>query len=272
MKRILFDRSIFHGDKFKQIQQSNLMNIVLSGKMQIYYTAGFIEETLRYIRHDKKDFSCQWDYLQKLNNQHWFKNIREIIIAECSKNIGANYYLRSQEDIQNSLCYIQKLITGQIPISVLEPAFEQTQVSRKRMEMLREEIKIHRQEKQYSLDGFDSFVEDNAEIYCRNTLFPAIGINSDIIELLKIVPEEFLFTNYFIRCIFSTYFLPVADHNLRIHTNDKPDAEQLVFLLWTDVLVTDDLQFMTRAFNFLNCDGKKQLWTMDDFLKQLEDQ
>jgi hypothetical protein len=270
MKRILFDRSIFHGDKFKQIRQSDLLNIVASGKMQIYYTAGFIEETLRYIRHDKNDFACQWDYLRKLNHQHWFKNINEIIIAECTKNTDVNYYLRSEEDIQNSINCIQGLITGQAPINVLEPAFAQTQVSRTRMVSFKEEIKIHREKKTYSFTEFNSFVEDYTDVYCRNTLFPAVGISSDILEQLKGSPEKFIFTNYFIRCVLLTFFLPVADHNLGIHANDKSDAEQLVFLLWTDVLVTGDLRFMTKAFHFLNREGSKELWTLSDFLKQLE--
>lgn len=269
MKRILVDRSIFHGDKFTQIQTSNLLHAVRSGTLQVYYTAGFIEETLRNICRDMNTFAAHWKYLYELNHQYWFKTPTEVVIAECTQQAIGAYYLRADDDINNTLSNVEGLIIGEKAPTILEPAIDATNAERKRMDELRRKILTLRQNKQFSPDDFESFVETNAENHFRDALLPAVGIGTSIISRWKQAPEEFPFTNYYIRCLLLTLFKPLANHQLAVHTNDKSDAGQLAFVLWTDVLVTDDGRFMTKAFDILNRGGQKECWTQSDLLNHV---
>lgn len=269
MKRILVDRSIFHGDKFKQIQASNLLHAVHSGEVQVYYTAVFLEETLRNIRRDMSMFTQHWKYICDLNHQHWFKNTTEIIKTECASRASGAYYLRTEDDISALLYNVDNLITGHSPLTILEPAVNDTMAEQQRNITLRRTILKFRSTKKFALNEFDQFIETNTEAYFQNVLLPAVGVNKNIIRRWKNNQEEFPFTNYFIRCLFSTFFIPISDHQSTVHKNDKSDAVQLAFLLWTDVLVTDDMKFMTKTFEFLNREGHKECWTLNDLLNRL---
>jgi len=132
--------------------------------------------------------------------------------------------------------------------------------------VLRGKILDLRPTNRFAPDEFDKFVEANAEAHFRDGLIPAVGVDRDVILRWKTDPEKFPFTNYFIRCILSTLFVPMADHQLAVDANDKSDAQQLTFLLWTDVLVSDDQRFMTKAFDILNRGGKKELWSHSELL------
>lgn len=268
MKRILVDRSIFHGNKFKEIKLSGLLNYVRSGAIQIYYTSDFLEETLRNIQYDGM-FSELWNYLCDLNNTHWFKSPAEIIRAEYSQNTNGYYYLKSQDDILAIRNTVDKFIQGQIPLDCFDTAIIETNTERKNKIILRNKILNLRKTKKYSIKDFDKFLEINSENHFRDMLLPSLELNYDKNIAWRTNPKKYPFINYYIQSKLLTLFLPLADHNLAVDINDKTDAGQLAYLLWCDVLVTDDNKFMAKAFEILNQEHKKERWTQYNLITRL---
>jgi len=60
--------------------------------------------------------------------------------------------------------------------------------------------------------------------------------------------------------------LPVANHQLKIDINDKSDAEQLAYLEWGDIFVSDDEKFMKEAFHLLYGKSQKRFMSSAEFI------
>jgi len=62
-------------------------------------------------------------------------------------------------------------------------------------------------------------------------------------------------------------FLAAADHQLKLGVNDISDSEQLAFLIWADIMVSDDTRFMKKCFELLYEGSAKRLMTLSEFLQ-----
>jgi len=79
-----------------------------------------------------------------------------------------------------------------------------------------------------------------------------------------------VFMEHYAKAFTSLLYLAISDHQLGIDRNDRNDAEQLAFLLYADVLVSDDQKYMKKAFELLyGSSTNKQLLTSDQFLVYL---
>lgn len=85
MKFILFDRSIFHRERFDALKQSNLSSLVAKGKLVLLYTSAFIEETLMFAHKDPSVFLDQWHFLVSLNRTKWFRTPEQILPIELGR-------------------------------------------------------------------------------------------------------------------------------------------------------------------------------------------
>ena len=82
--------------------------------------------------------------------------------------------------------------------------------------------------------------------------------------------SELTFTERYLRAWWSTIYLPLVDHQIKVDKNDKADAEQLSFLEWADIFVSDDRAFVPRAFSLLFPEGDKMLLTSPEFIAKLD--
>ena len=74
--KIIFDQSAFH-DHFDLLKGSRLLQLMQDGKIVVYHTATFLDETFRMAdsaRPGRKDkLKRQWPFLQSICNGRWFK-------------------------------------------------------------------------------------------------------------------------------------------------------------------------------------------------------
>lgn len=100
-RKIIFDRSAFHGGNFESIQKSNLKNLVDDGIICVYFTVAFWEETSRLARTNKDELKKQLLYLLSIDTYKWFRPIENIIEAEVKngRRLEDDFYVFTQEEI-----------------------------------------------------------------------------------------------------------------------------------------------------------------------------
>jgi len=117
---------------------------------------------------------------------------------------------------------------------------------------------------------FNKYVEDNAEWLIEKGIMPNHSNSSGYLLQWRNNRKLCRFTEQFIKSWFSTVYLPVVNHQLRVDKNDKIDAEQLAYLIWSDIMVSDDTRFMREAFHLLYGNSKKVFYTLPEFLEEIK--
>lgn len=119
----------------------------------------------------------------------------------------------------------------------------------------------------YGQYDFEQIFNDNVEKYIEKGLMKWHSNSSNYLSTWRNHGSSCRFTRSMVRASLSILFLPMVDHNLRIDVNDKLDAEQLAFMEWGDIFVSDDTRFMRRAFDMLYGGTEKNFMSSTDFLK-----
>jgi hypothetical protein len=269
--RIILDRSIFHKEGFTNLKKSPLTAHVVSGTIQVLYTAHFIEETIQYGFVDSSHFRTQWDYLTSLNSSKWFKHTNALLATELGKQIvGRKYYLRPKGEIRQIIQNAPHVIDRQMPVDQFKQANDQISQNNLRSEELRRQIIAMRQKHGRTNYDFGEVVRRSAEWYIEKGLMTWHANSEGYLSVWRSNRAKCRFSNSHIRAALATLLLPLVDHQLKLDRNDKTDAEQLAFLEWADIFVSDDTKFMKRAFDFLYHDCPKKFMCSSDFISYLE--
>jgi hypothetical protein len=270
--RILFDRSIFHGNKFDQLRTSSLVERTRTGDFEVFLTPMFFEETLMCGLHDKSTFISHWKYISAIHNQQWFKLASQIIEIELgNKLVDLQYYLQFDRLIQNIRTGVERFIAGDLPEDGLQRVLEQIDENRNTRQQNRQKrlaVRLKTPPGQYR---FEEFFEGNVEWFIEKGLMDYHSDSERFLDTWRKQRVECPFSEYFIRAWLSTIFLPAVNHQLKVGENDRADAEQLAFLQWADIMVSDDTRFMKAAFDLLYSGTGKCLMTLHQFLCHLGD-
>lgn len=252
IKRILFDRSIFHGKKFDQLKASSLVEWIANGEIEVFLTPMFIEETLMCGLRDKATFVLHWAYLSSISNQHWFKLASEIISIELGNRlVDVNYYLQFNRKIQDIRDGVDSFIAGDIPKAGLEHVLEEIAENRQIRQQNRQRrlaLRLKTPQRHYN---FEEFFEAYVEQLIEQDLMKIHQRSERFLEIWRNQRAECPFTEYFLRAWLSLFFLPAANHQLKVGENDRADGEQLAYLQWGDIMVSDDTRFMKASFDLL---------------------
>ena len=86
------------------------------GKIKVYYTPGFLEETLLFSIHNLELFKEQWKFIISLNSSKWFKTPEDIVTAELGNNmIGRKYYILKEKKVKGIIKIADSYFEKQIP-------------------------------------------------------------------------------------------------------------------------------------------------------------
>jgi hypothetical protein len=77
-------------------------------------------------------------------------------------------------------------------------------------------------------------------------------------------------TEQLLKSSLASIFLASADHQLKLGVNDISDSDQLAFLIWADIMVSDGAKFMKSAFDLIFANSSKRLMTSSQFLEYLD--
>lgn len=269
--RVIFDKSIFHKDRFTNLKSSSLASHVASGSIQLIYTAHFVEEMLRYGFINPSHFRTQWNYLTSLNSSKWFKHTNALLAIELGNLItGRKYYLQSQKEVQQAIQGAPSMISGKMPPDQLGRANEQIRQNNLNSEELRRQLIETRTKHPQANYDLEEFVNQKTEWYIEKGLMNWHPHSERYLSVWKSNHAKCRFTKSHIRAALATLLLPNVDHQLKLDRNDKTDAEQLAFLEWGDIFVSDDMKFMKRAFEFLYHDTPKQFMNSSKFISFLQ--
>ncbi|MGD0338631.1 MAG: hypothetical protein ABSB78_07555 [Bacteroidota bacterium] len=267
MQRILFDRSIFHGTNFQRLKESGIADNVKARKYKVFLTPMFVEETLMHALNNVSEFKDHWNFIVSLIGQKWFKLAEEIVAIELGDKIkGQNYYLQPKERTRRVIKNVKDLIEGRLPEDELKKALsdiERNEEIRKQFRKTRLALREKVKPEEYDLD---SYYESNVEWYIENGLMAYHENSKNYLTTWSANREKCVFTQQFVKAWFATVLLPLGDHQLKVDTNDRSDSEQLAFLTWADMMVSDDTRFMREAFNLLYPNSQKKFLTLDQFL------
>jgi len=268
MKRILFDRSIFHGDKFELLRSSNLTSDVRKGKFRVFLTPMFVEETLMHALNDKAQFSEHWDFIISLIGQKWFKMAEEIVAIELGYRIrGSNYYFQPRARVRRTIKNVNYFVANSLTQKEHDQIMTEIKNNKETWKQFRQKrLELRKTVKPGTYD-LSSYFESNVEWYIENGLMAFHSNSANFLETWRRHRAQCIFTEHFIRAWFATSLLPVRDHSLKVDENDRSDAEQLAFLVWADMIVSDDSHFMKEAFNILYPNSPKGFVSLSEFLE-----
>lgn len=271
MKRVIFDRSIFHGERFLNLKKSPLASIVANKQLAVLYTAQFIEETLMFARKDPSTFLDQWHFLMSLNRTKWFRAPEEIVPIELGRQARrVDYQFLKASQIATVVRNAPRLAYNSVPRNELDETMNK--VARNydfRQDFRHTRINLRKNHKIGSLT-FDEFVEEQAPPFIKNGLMLRHQHSSGFLKAWENHRSELGFTENYFRGWFVSVYLPLKFHSLKIDKNDRVDSTQLSFLYWADTFVSDDVGFLPKAFRTMFLGTDKELLTSKDFLSQLD--
>ncbi len=265
--RVIFDRSIFHKERFDALTKSPLSLAIRNGQVKLLYTSIFIEETLMFSQKRPQEFLDQWRFIVSLNRSHWFKTSQRIFPYELSRRIRSNdFYLLKPSQIETIIARAPRLTEKNISGNDMKKTLEHVD----RNYELRDDERSRRLALRYDNPQTNSNFETEFERFAEK--FLQVGIMSryrhsrGYLTVWREHRSDLKFTDMYLRSWFSTRFLPVVDHKLKVHKNDRVDAEQLAYLIWADIFVSDDLGIILPAFKLLYPNDDKTLYSSDQFI------
>jgi hypothetical protein len=271
MHKIILDRSIFHGEKFNKLMGSKLSYLVKRNKLKLFFTPIFLEETFNYLLTDKNTFQDQWNFLISINKTKWFENAEKIVAIELgNKSKEHGYYLKPINDINKIIGGCSNFINLQTPPKEFDDTLDEIKKVREFRIQHRQTRLILRNSVPPGNYNLDQYFEENVDWFIENGLMKYHTDSLDYLKNWRTNRRIYKFTNSYIKAWFATILLPVLNKSMAVDENDRADAEQLAFLLWVDIIVSDDTKFMKKCFELLYLGTGKKFMTLREFLIFLE--
>jgi hypothetical protein len=267
MHRVLFDRSIFHRAKFVRLQASSVRDDVKARKYQVLFTPMFVEETLTHAFNNRTEFRNHWRFLMSLTGHRWFKSANDIVAIELgNKIVGREYYLQPKPIAKQIARNVDTFLRGDLLKHKPHLALADMERNKRAREQFRKRRLDLRTTTKPSDFNLDDYLEANVVSFISERLMTVHKNSERFLDTWSARRVQCKFTEHFIRALFATLLLPLMDHNLKVGINDKADAEQLAYLVWADVIVSDDSRFMNQAFKLMYSGAGKQFLTLEQFL------
>lgn len=231
----------------------------------------FVKETLTHSQFNKSEFASHWQFLASITGQKWFKEAQDIVSIELGDLIkGEYYYLLPKSLARRVVKNSRTFVDGSIPQADVDMIVSDIAQHKKVSEEFKKARLEMRANSNHGKVDFDTSFEPYAEWCIQNVLMSVHKNSAPFLSTWESKRKQCKFTEQFLRAWLATMFLPMANHQLKVDSNDRADAEQLAFLTWADIMVSDDTKFMREAFHFLYAGSNKQFFTLSQFLFYLD--
>ena len=239
-------------------------------RIRVFFTPMFVEETLLHALNDEQEFASQWKFLGSLLGQKWFKNSREILAIELGDRIrGDNYFLQPKDRVRTTYRNLRASVWKELPADEVQAAMDKIARNRIQGGQFRQARLDLSGKPQVPLGPFTPYVDQHSEWVIENLFMKAEPNSSNFLETWRNKRSSCRFTEQLLKASLATIFLAGADHQLKLGTNDISDSDQLAFLIWADMMVSDDTRFMKKGFDLLYANSSKRLMTLSQFLEFL---
>ncbi|MCU1317506.1 MAG: hypothetical protein JWN63_2828 [Candidatus Acidoferrum typicum] len=284
--RVIFDRSAFHGANFTALANSPLRDLVASGRISVFHTPVFLEETI--LSYGSKDGSDDWRahlaFAVEVCNGGIFLAKDEIWHNELVRDHGPaaqhlhpNHYNRLYESLPSFLQTLRGVAeSGDLGKDWLDSQAEREAAQEKKTNQkgifreLREEIadalkagRIDGRPRDYP---FSEFLKSQFNRTGRQFMSIVDAERSEALaRQWAHNPARFPYYSAFIEGVLYSAYYAMIEHNLRLDRNAQADFEQLAYLLWADVVVSNDERFFRSAFQTLWAPHGRRMESVESF-------
>jgi hypothetical protein len=271
--KIIFDQSAFH-NHFDLLKSSRLLQLTQDGKITVYHTATFLDETLHMAdsaRPGRKEkLKLQWPFLRSICNGGWFKpllfgappNLKAVCDEELEEGpkdpdwqlVSPPHRSIVEAKLTQSLeeaGLLPELTKARPLYDLIEQVKKQNKATRFKLrteENLPEDLTFEQYHQAHFLDAGSLFIRRPPELPIK---LAALDQAEAKFEAWKRDPAKFPHVTAFVGFLIYSLYDAERNQNLPLDRNWQGDAEQLCFLVDVDAIVSADLGFMKRAFEAL---------------------
>lgn len=265
--RVIFDRSAFHGESFNVLKRSPLREAVSRNRIQVFHTPAFIEETISTFGSTRP--SAEWQahltLAVDLCNGGVFLTKDEIWRDELVRRKGVSAQRLFPERPRNGRPCRSQILDRLRSAAVsgdLSKAWETSQSERQETQEKKSKQQAlyatARRQAAESLKAIRASPRRPSFADFRAAEFVATGkalmktVDSHRAESLgkqwAARPDRFPYYSAFVEGFVYSIYYAEFEHNLPIDRNAQMDYEQLAYLTWGDVIVSNDTRFLRSAF------------------------
>lgn len=282
--RVLLDRSAFHGERFDVLQACRLREAVARGKVVVYLTPVLLNETLT--AYGSKRESAWQEHLTFaldiasgifLDRAELFREELVMGRGPFARHLMPHRPSRRYGSLPRMVQVLREVArTGELAAEWVsskqdrDESFEKSQNQKQLSKSIREEIKqkfgaspTANDLKQYP---FTQMQRTERERTGRHLMSVVDKRRAHILaEQWARTPHRFPYYSAFVDGFLYNGYYAALEHYKRIDRNAQADYEQLAYLTWADVMVSNDLSFMRHAFDAIWQTGGKRFETAESF-------
>lgn len=287
MLKVIFDRSSFHGARFENIEKSPLRDLCRHGRIEVFHTPIFLEETLSTYRggHKEQEWRKHLQFSLDICNGGIFLDREEIwhnelvagrgpfarhLLPECpNKNYDSRPMLieRLQQVAASGDLSKEWLESGAMREDTRSKKNNQKTISR----VAREEVAGAIRERRVT-----GSLKNYSFTHFRKSEFVRTGkALMDLVDTRRAAPladqwaqnpDRFPFYSAFVEGYLYAFYYAAVEHNYKIDRNAQLDYELLAYLTWADLVVSDDHKFFRHAFEAIWEARGKRIETSESFV------
>jgi hypothetical protein len=268
--RVIFDRSAFHGARFELLKASPLRRLVANRRVTIFHTPVFLDEIIQ--SYGSRRASDTWrkhlEFAARICDGGIFLPKDESWRSELIDGRGrlAQRLLPREATEQHESFHgflgtlLRTAETGDLSSEWAESAAERDDVYQKKANQrslfrgARDEVAraLRTRQVKGSLRDYP-FSEYRRSEFNRNgrSLMRLVDKSraDELADLWEADPEEFPYYTAFVEGFVYSQYYAAIEHNRPLDGNAQADFEQLAYLTWSDMVVSDDEGFFCSAFD-----------------------
>jgi hypothetical protein len=268
--RVIFDRSSFHEPRFEQLVTSPLRRLVAERRITIFHTPVFLDEIIQ--SYGSPRASETWrkhlEFAARICDGGVFLSKEDIWRGELVDGRGplAQHLLPPVANEEHDSFYgflgtlLRTAETGDLSIEWSESAVERDEGHKKRNNQhslfrgARDEVAgaLRARRIKGSLKEYP-FSEYRRTEFNRNgrSLMRLVDESrcNELGDLWEANPEQYPYYTAFVEGFVYSQYYAAIEHNKPLDRNAQADFEQLAYLTWSDIVVSDDERFFRSAFD-----------------------
>jgi len=289
--RVIFDRSAFHGERFEALASSPLRELIARNRMVVIHTPIFLDETLSSFGSARAgdEWRAHMAFALDICNGGIFLDKEQIWHNElvCGRGPFARHLLpeRPNKNYGSRPRLIatlrEKIATGDLSKEWAESAEDREDTQLKKSNQIsvsrevRQEVASAAKERRMvgSVKGasFPQFLKSEFT-HTGRLLMDLVDARraGALADQWERAPTRFPFYSGFVEGFLYHGFHAAVEHNQPIDRNAQADYEQLAYLTWADIVVSDDEGFFRGAFETIWQPRGKRLESAESFAKLVE--
>lgn len=284
MRRVIFDRSAFHGDDFQRLKGSRLETLCRHGLIRVFHTPIFLEETLDMYGTKQHEMWCQLPFVLGICNGGIFRPIRKIWHDELVRNrgLGARILWNAKERrrFENALQrgytsdghWIDWVATASERDDKHGKKANQKQTYGEVRQELPKLLKEKGHQQPLASCQYIDYRKSELDIYGRAVIESQVHSKNNLAlqDRWSRHKERFPFMTAFTDGFIYAGYYAAIKQNSPIDRNAQADYEHMTYLHHADILVSADARFQRDAFMELWEPRGKVLYTPEEFIQFID--